>query len=142
MELKKHNEIIDELEKLLDSNLGNVNPLEYAKLKEEYDNLMSEKAELESLLAQSKNDSELLAGKIVETEAERDGLKETVDELSKGVEGFQTRIEDLLSQIANLEDEVVRRDAVVVKMAEKYQLVEKDEFADSIVQEAEEKEKN
>ena len=30
----------------------------------------------------------------------------------------------------------------VVKMAEKYQLVEKDEFADSIVQEAEEKEKN
>ena len=142
MELQKHNEIIDELEKLLDSNLGNVNPLEYAKLKEEYDNLMSEKAELETLLAQSKGDAELLASQIVTTEAERDEYKAKVDELSGGVEGFQSRIEELLTQISNLEDEVDRRDAVVVKMAEKYQLVEKDEFAEGLESEVEEIEKN
>jgi len=142
MELKKHNEIIDELEKLLDSNLGNINPLEYAKLKEEYDSLMSEKAELETLLAQSKGDAELLASQIVNTEAERDEYKAKVDELSVGVEGFQSRIEELLTQISNLEDEVDRRDAVVVKMAEKYQLVEKDEFAEGLESEVEEIEKN
>ena len=142
MELQKHNEIIDELEKLLDSNLGNVNPLEYAKLKEEYDNLMSEKAELETLLAQSKGDAELLASQIVTTEAERYEYKAKVDELSGGVEGFQSRIEELLTQISNLEDEVDRRDAVVVKMAEKYQLVEKDEFAEGLESEVEEIEKN
>lgn len=142
MELKKHNEIIDELEKLLDSNLGNINPLEYAKLKEDFEALMSEKAELETLLAQSKGDAELLAGQIVNTEAERDEYKVKVDELSVGVEGFQSRIEELLTQISNLEDEVDRRDAVVVKMAEKYQLIEKDEFAEGLESEVEEIEKN
>jgi len=35
-----------------------------------------------------------------------------------------------------LEAEVERRDAVVLKMAEKYQLVEKDNFGDNLVADA------
>jgi len=136
MELKKHNEILDELEKLLDSNLSNINPLEYQKLQDEHAALLSEKIELESQLATSKEQTELLVDKVVETEADRDNYKKQVDELSSGVEGFTTRIEELLKRVAELESEVERRDAVVIKMAEKYQLVEKDEFGNDLVAEA------
>jgi peptidoglycan hydrolase CwlO-like protein len=141
MELKKHNEILDELEKLLDSNLGNVNPLEYQKLQDEYAALLSERTELEAQLVTQKEQTELLVDKVVETESERDNYKKKIDELSTGVEGFTARIEELLKRIAELETEVERRDAVVIKMAEKYQLVEKDEFGEDLIAEATEKTK-
>ena len=141
MELKKHNEILDELEKLLDSNLGNVNPLEYQKLQDEYAALLSERTELEAQLVTQKEQTELLVDKVVETESERDNYKKKIDELSTGVEGFTARIEELLKRITELETEVERRDAVVIKMAEKYQLVEKDEFGEDLIAEATEKTK-
>ena len=40
--------------------------------------------------------------------------------------------EELLKKIAEQEAEIERRDAVVIKMAEKYQLIEKDDFAEEI----------
>jgi chromosome segregation and condensation protein ScpB len=42
------------------------------------------------------------------------------------------REEQLLKKIADQEAEIERRDAVVIKMAEKYQLVEKDDFAEGL----------
>ena len=132
MELQKHNQILDELEKLLDGNLGKVDPEEYAKLKAEQERLLAEQAALVAALEAARTDSETLVDKVVATEAERDAYKKSLDEISAGATAFQTRIEELLATITNLEAEIKRRDAVVIKMAEKYQLVEKDEFAEGL----------
>ena len=48
-----------------------------------------------------------------------------------GAEGLKTREEELLKKIAEQEAEIERRDAVVIKMAEKYP-IEKDDFAEEI----------
>ena len=77
---------------------------------------------------------------MVSTEAERDELRKRIDDLGAGAQAFETRITDLLTQISDLEAEVARRDAVVLKMAEKYQLVEKDSFGDDLVSAATNKE--
>jgi hypothetical protein len=137
MELKKHNDILTELELLLDSNLGNMDPKEYAKLKAEYDLVLEERDTLAKALAEVKLEGDGLIDKVVATEEERDGLRSKIDSLLEGSAAFEARITELLAQIAALEAEVVRRDAVVIKMAEKYQLIEKDEFADQLVTEAE-----
>jgi chromosome segregation ATPase len=137
MELKKHNDILTELELLLDSNLGNMDPKEYAKLKAEYDLVLEERDTLAKALAEVKLEGDGLIDKVVATEEERDGLRSRIDSLLEGSSAFEARITELLAQIAALEAEVVRRDAVVIKMAEKYQLIEKDEFADQLVTEAE-----
>ena len=137
MELKKHNDILTELELLLDSNLGNMDPKEYAKLKAEYDLVLEERDTLAKALAEVKLEGDGLIDKVVATEEERDGLRSRIDSLLEGSAAFEARITELLAQIAALEAEVVRRDAVVIKMAEKYQLIEKDEFADQLVTEAE-----
>ena len=137
MELKKHNDILTELELLLDSNLGNMDPQEYAKLKAEYDLVLEERDTLAKALAEVKQEGDSLIEKIVATEEERDNLRSRIDSLSEGSAAFESRIAELLAQIAALEAEVTRRDAVVIKMAEKYQLIEKDEFADELVTEAE-----
>lgn len=136
MELNKHNEILTELERLLDDNMGKIDPTEYSKLQAEHAAMLAEKAEIEAALVQTKEESDLLVDKVVATEAERDDYKSQVDELSKGVEHFQKRIEELLAKITELESDIERRDQVVIKMAEKYQLVEKDTFGDSLVAEA------
>ena len=133
MELRKHNEILDELEKLLDSNLGKVDPIEYAKLKKEQDTLVEQQAALIQSLEEARAESETLVDKVVSTEAERDEYRVQLENISEGASAFQKRIEDLLSKIVGLEDEIVRRDAVVLKMAEKYQLVEKDSFGDDLI---------
>jgi chromosome segregation and condensation protein ScpB len=70
--------------------------------------------------------------KVVETEAERDGYKKQLDEISAGAQALGAREEQLLKKIADQEAEIERRDAVVIKMAEKYQLVEKDDFAEGL----------
>ena len=137
MELKKHNDILTELEILLDSNLGNMDPQEYAKLKAEYDLVLEERDTLAKALSDVKLEGDGLIDKIVATEEERDSLRTRIDSLLEGSAAFEARITELLAKIADLEAEVERRDAVVVKMAEKYQLVEKDEFADQLVTEAE-----
>jgi len=137
MELKKHNDILTELEILLDSNLGNMDPQEYAKLKAEYDLVLEERDTLAKALSDVKLEGDGLIDKIVATEEERDSLRTRIDSLLEGSAAFESRITELLAKIADLEAEVERRDAVVVKMAEKYQLVEKDEFADQLVTEAE-----
>ena len=67
---------------------------------------------------------------------ERDNYKKQIDDLVAGTGSFQTRIEELVGKSAELEAEVERRDQVVIKMAQKYQLVEKDEFANDLVTEA------
>ena len=136
MELQKHNQILDELEKLLDSNLGNVDPEEYAQLKAEQTRLQEEQAAMVAALAEAKAESDALVDKVIATEEERDNYKKQLDEISQGASAFQTRIEELLAKIAAQEAEIQRRDAVVMKMAEKYQLVEKDEFANDIVADA------
>ena len=133
MELKKHNEILDEIEKLLDSNLGNVNPVMYAKLQEEHAALLAEQVDMEAELAKSKEETELLVDKVVETEGERDDYKAQLDALAAGMGEHTSKIEDLLAQIAELQAEVERRDEIVGRMAEKYQLVEKDSFGDELV---------
>ena len=138
MELKKHNDILTELEILLDSNLGNMDPQEYAKLKAEYDLVLEERDTLAKALSDVKLEGDGLIDKIVATEEERDSLRTRIDSLLEGNSAFELRITELLAKIAALEAEVERRDAVVVKMAEKYQLIEKDEFADQLVTEAEE----
>ena len=76
-----------------------------------------------------KNENDGLVDKVVATEAERDDYKAKLDAIAEGVTDQETRITTLLGKIADLEAEIERRDAVVIKMAEKYQLVEKDEFA-------------
>ena len=138
MELKKHNDILTELELLLDSNLGNMDPKEYAKLKAEYELVLEERDTLAKALSEVKLEGDGLIDKIVATEEERDSLRTRIDSLLEGSAAFESRITELLAKIADLEAEVERRDAVVVKMAEKYQLIEKDEFADQLVNEAEE----
>ena len=136
MQLNKHNEILEELEKLLDQNIGNIDATEYAKLQTEYASMLAEKSELESALANAQNETDLLVDKVVTTEEERDNYKKQIDDLVAGTGSFETRIEELVNRIAELESEVDRRDQVVIKMAQKYQLVEKDEFANDLVTEA------
>ena len=132
MELQKHNQILDELEKLLDGNLANVDPAEHAKLKAEQTALLEQQAAMEAALAEAKAEADILVDKVVATEEERDAYKKQLDEISQGASAFQTRIEELVAKVAAQEAEIERRDAVVMKMAEKYQLVEKDEFAQGL----------
>lgn len=132
MELKKHNEVLAEIEKLLDGNLANVDPAKHAELIAERDKLLATIADLEKQLEEAKKDSDALVDKVVATEAERDDYKKTLDEIAAGAEGLKTREEELLKKIAEQEAEIERRDAVVIKMAEKYQLIEKDDFAEEI----------
>ena len=132
MELKKHNDVLAEIEKLLDGNLANVDPAKYAELVAERDRLLAERDELAAAIAAMKGDNDSLVDKVVETEAERDAYKKQLDEISQGASAFEKRIEELLAKIADQEAEIERRDAVVIKMAEKYQLVEKDEFAEDL----------
>lgn len=129
MELKKHNDVLAEIEKLLDGNLANVDPAKHAELIKERDALLDTIATLEAQIAELKGDSDALVDKVVETEAERDAYKKQLDEIAAGAEALGAREEELLKKIADQEAEIERRDAVVIKMAEKYQLVEKDEFA-------------
>ncbi len=136
MELKKHNEVLAEIEKLLDGNLANVDPAKFAELQKERDELVEKIADLEAQLAEAKAESNALVDKVVATEAERDNYKKTLDEIAQGAEGLKTREEELLKKISEQEAEIERRDAVVIKMAEKYQLVEKDEFAKGLEAEA------
>ena len=132
MELQKHNQILDELEKLLDGNPANVDPAEHAKLKAEQTALLEQQAAMEAALAEAKAEADILVDKVVATEEERDAYKKQLDEISQGASAFQTRIEELVAKVAAQEAEIERRDAVVMKMAEKYQLVEKDEFAQGL----------
>ena len=136
MELKKHNDVLAEIEKLLDGNLANVDPEKHAELTAERDRLLAERDELAAAIASMKQESDGLVDKVVATEAERDEYKRKLDEIAEGVSGQEQKIEELLSKIANLEAEIERRDAVVIKMAEKYQLVEKDEFAEDLESQA------
>lgn len=136
MELQKHNDVLAEIEKLLDGNLSNVDPAKHAELVAERDRLLAERDELASAIADMKAESDGLVDKVVATEAERDEYKRKLDELESGVGAQHTQIEDLLNKISELEKEIERRDAVVIKMAEKYQLVEKDEFAEGLESQA------
>ena len=147
MELKKHNDVLTELEKLLDSNLGKIDPIEYAKLQKERDKLLAERDELAKAIDDIKNESSAredgLVDALTTTEAENKDYKNKIDVLVADNEGFKKRIEELLGKISELEkqkdnltDEIERRDQVVMKMAEKYQLVEKDEFNEDIVNDA------
>ena len=129
MELQKHNDYLAEIEKLLDGNLGNVDPAKYSELQAEKERLLGERDELATAIAELKNENDGLVDKVVATEAERDDYKAKLDAIAEGVTDQETRITTLLGKIADLEAEIERRDAVVIKMAEKYQLVEKDEFA-------------
>ena len=136
MELKKHNDVLAEIEKLLDGNLANVDPAKHAELTAERDRLLAERDELAAAIANMKQESDGLVDKVVATEAERDEYKRKLDEIAQGVSGQEQKIEELLNKIASLEAEIERRDAVVIKMAEKYQLVEKDEFAEDLESQA------
>ena len=136
MELKKHNDVLAEIEKLLDGNLANVDPAKHAELVAERDRLLAERDELAAGIAAMKTENDQLVDKVVETEAERDAYKKQIDEISQGASAFETRIEELVAKIAAQEAEIERRDAVVLKMAEKYQLVEKDEFAEGLESQA------
>ena len=136
MELKKHNDVLAEIEKLLDGNLANVDPAKHAELTAERDRLLAERDELAAAIASMKQESDGLVDKVVATEAERDEYKRKLDEIAEGVSGQEQKIEKLLNKIASLEAEIERRDAVVIKMAEKYQLVEKDEFAEDLESQA------
>lgn len=129
MELQKHNDYLAEIEKLLDGNLGNVDPAKHSELQQERERLLSERDELATAIAELKTENDGLVDKVVATEAERDDYKAKLDAIAEGVTDQETRITTLLGKIADLEAEIERRDAVVIKMAEKYQLVEKDEFA-------------
>lgn len=136
MELQKHNEILDEIEKLLDSNLGKIDPTKYSELQAEKDKLLSERDELAAAIAELKGQNDGLIDKVVATEQERDDYKAKIDQLETGVGSQESRITELVNKIADLEAEIVRRDEVVLKMAQKYQLVEKDQFGDELVNEA------
>ena len=136
MELKKHNDVLAEIEKLLDGNLANVDPAKHAELTAERDRLLAERDELAAAIANMKQESDGLVDKVVATEAQRDEYKRKLDEIAQGVSGQEQKIEELLNKIASLEAEIERRDAVVIKMAEKYQLVEKDEFAEDLESQA------
>ena len=132
MELKKHNDVLAEIEKLLDGNLMNVDPEKYAELQAEKDRLLNERDELAAAIEAMKNENDGLVDKVVETESERDAYKKQLDEIAAGVSGQEEKITQLLNKIADLEAEVARRDAVVLKMAQKYKLVEKDDFAEGL----------
>ncbi len=132
MELKKHNDVLAEIEKLLDGNLANVDPEKHGELVAERDRLLTERDELATAIATMKSENDGLVDKVVETEAERDEYKRKLDDISAGVGDQETRITQLLHSISELESEIERRDAVVLKMAEKYQLVEKDDFAEGL----------
>jgi len=136
MELKKHNDVLAEIEKLLDGSLANVDPSKHAEIVTERDKLLTERDELAAAVASMKEESDTLVDKVVATEAERDQYKSKIDEIQAGVGAQHTRIEELLNKISELEKEIERRDAVVIKMAEKYQLVEKDEFAEGLESQA------
>jgi len=136
MELKKHNDVLAEIEKLLDGNLANVDPARHAELVAERDKLLAERDELATAIANMKGENDVLVDKVIATEAERDEYKSKLDDISSGLGDQETRITQLLNNISELEAEIERRDAVVMKMAEKYQLVEKDEFANDIVADA------
>ena len=136
MELKKHNDVLAEIEKLLDGNLANVDPAKHAELTAERDRLLAERDELAAAIASMKQESDGLGDKVVATEAERDEYKRKLDEIAEGESGQEQKIEELLNKIASLEAEIERRDAVVIKMAEKYQLVEKDEFSEDLESQA------
>ena len=92
------------------------------------DRQRAERDELAQAIADMKAESDGLVDKVVATEAERDEYKRKLDEISEGVGDQETRITQLLKQIAELE--------AVIKMAEKYQLVEKDSFGDDLVGQA------
>ena len=118
MKLNQHNEILTELEKLLDDNLGKMDPAEYAKLKAEYDAMVVERDALQQQLEDAKEESDALIEKVVTTEQERDTLAARLEEIEQGSKGFESRVEELLAQVEQLEAEVARRDAVVMKIAE------------------------
>jgi len=136
MELQKHNDVLAEIEKLLDGSLANVDPSKHAEIVTERDKLLAERDELAAAVASMKEESDTLVDKVVATEAERDQYKSKIDEIQAGVGVQHTRIEELLNKISELEKEIERRDAVVIKMAEKYQLVEKDSFGADLVADA------
>lgn len=136
MKLNQHNEILTELERLLDENLDRIDPAEYTKLQQEHATMLEQQAELVATLEHAKNENDTLVDKVVATEAERDNYSSQVAQLSEGVEGFQRRAEELVTRIAELEGEIKRRDEVVLKMAEKYQLVERDSFPQEVEAEA------
>ena len=136
MELKKHNDYLSEIEKLLDGNLANIDPEKHGELVAERDRLLTERDELATAIAEMKTETDGLVDKVVATEEERDAYKAKLDEIEQGVSGQETQITELLGKIADLEAEIERRDAVVLKMAEKYQLVEKDSFGDDLVAQA------
>lgn len=136
MELQKHNDVLAEIEKLLDGSLANVDPSKHEEIVAERDKLLVERNELADAVASMKAESDTLVDKVVDTEAERDQYKRKLDEIEAGVGAQHTRIEELLNKISELEKEIERRDAVVLKMAEKYQLVEKDSFGADLVADA------
>ena len=136
MELEKHNEVLAELEKLLDSNLEKIDPDEYTRLEEQYTNVVEERQVLANALSEAKEQNDLLVDKIVDTEAQRDEFKNKLDQISEDTTAHNKRTEELLEKITVLESEIERRDVVVLKMAEKYQLVEKDSFGDDLVKQA------
>ena len=136
MELEKHNEVLAELEKLLDSNLEKIDPDEYSRLEEQYTSVVEERQVLANALSEVKEQNEMLVDKIVDTEAQRDEFKNKLDQISEDTSAHNKRTEELLEKITVLESEIERRDVVVLKMAEKYQLVEKDNFGDDLVKQA------
>lgn len=136
MKLEQYNEIISELEKLIDDSLTKINPEELEKLQTEYDTMIAEKAEIEQVLLETKEEADNLIEKVLETEEERDEYKKRANKLTEGSGAFETRISDLLDNIKTLESEIDSRDAAVTNMAKKYQLVSKDTFPDEIIEEA------
>jgi hypothetical protein len=95
--------------------------------------MIAERDALAKAFDEAKAESGALVDKVVATEQERDTHKVHIDKLVEGAGVFEKRIEDLINQISDLEAEIVRRDQVVLKMAQKYQLIEKDEFGDDLV---------
>ena len=136
MELKKHNEILDELEKILDDNLGNIDAGEYAKLKNEYNALLDQKPGLEKELLNAKEQAGVLAEQVVATEQERNDYRERADNLAKDLKRNKDLVEKMLTQITDLETDVNRRDKVVERLADKYHLIEKDPFNEELVTDA------
>ena len=136
MELKKHNEILDELEKILDDNLGNIDAGEYAKLKNEYNALLDQKPGLEKELLNAKEQAGVLAEQVVATEQERNDYRERADNLAKDLKRNKDLVEKMLTQITDLETDVNRRDKVVERLADKYHLIEKDPFNEQLVTDA------
>ena len=129
MKLEQHNDILTELEKLLDDNLGKMDPAEYAKLRNEHEKLGGERDEMEQALQAAIDQISNLEASEKDNLAKLSGLNESIAQ-------FEERIEELLARIATLEAEVERRDKVVEGLASKYHLVEKDSFGDDLVADA------